>query len=97
MGNRLIERNEAPAELRPSLLVGCVTLEVEPPVDPSGYVKEIPLVVRSDKPMADHKIDDHWFRWLRPRKRVECHMGKLTNGAVRLEESCPHSFHYLIK
>ena len=67
---------EAPAELWPSVLAGYVTLEVKPSMDPGGYVKEMSFVVWSDEPMADHKIDDHWMRWLRPRKRVECLEGE---------------------
>jgi hypothetical protein len=97
MGNQLIEKNEAQAELWLSFLASCITFEVKPPVDSGGNVKESSLVIRSDKPMADHKIDDHWMRRFKPRKRVKCHMGELTNGAVRFEESCLHSFHHLFK
>jgi len=57
----IIERNEAPAELWPGFLTEHVTFEVESPVDPGGYIKEISFVVRGDKPMADHEIDDHWM------------------------------------
>lgn len=59
MGSQLIEGNEAPKKLWPSLLVGDITLKVESLVDPGDYVKEVSFVVRSDKPMADHEIDDH--------------------------------------
>jgi len=47
--------------------------------------------------MADHEIDDHWIRLFR--KRVEGSMAwrKLTNGAVRFEESCLDSFHHFVK
>ena len=59
MGNQPIKKNEAPAELQPSVLAGDTTFEVESPVDPGGYVQEVSFVVRSDKPMTNHEINNH--------------------------------------
>jgi len=70
MGNQLIGKGDAPAELRQSVLAGDISFEVEFPVESGGYVQEVPLVIRSDKPMADHEIDDHWMNWLRPRENA---------------------------
>lgn len=62
IGSQLIEENGAPAELWPSFLTGNITFEVESPMDSGDYIKEVSLVVRSNEPMADHEVNNHWMR-----------------------------------
>jgi len=63
MGAKPIEENEAPTEPWPDPLTGDVIFEIEPPVDPGSYVQKVSFVVWSDKPMADHEVDDHCMRF----------------------------------
>ena len=55
------QENGTPAKLWPSFLTGNITFEVESPMDSGGYIKEVSLVVRSDEPMADHEVNNHWM------------------------------------
>lgn len=71
MGSKPIEGHGVPAKLRPPFLMWGVTFEVESSVEPGEYFKEVPFIVGSDEPMADHKVDDHWMGRFRQEKRME--------------------------
>lgn len=62
MGSQPIEKNEAPAGLWQGYLTGDIAFKVESSMEPGNYIQEIPFIVWSDEPMANHKVDNYWAK-----------------------------------